>query len=359
MTNIKSNILPRLSVLSLTILLIITGSSVRSENLKLLKDLEGSWKFSIGDDPSWAHPDYNDNEWEYVFVPRSWESNGFVDYDGFAWYRKVFRMEDHYSEGPVFLNLGKIDDVDEVYFNGHLIGGTGVFPPLVRTAYSVNRKYPIPTELINYQGVNTIAIRVFDEYLDGGIYSGEVGIYFDEDNELLSYNLAGYWDFETQIKIDNHSDKIYGMSHGSMYVPAYWESMGYSQYDGLATYSRNFTIPSNFNLEDMKLVLGYIDDVDKVYINGKLIATVDQLVSYKNRDVPESHLLRAYDFPKELVKKGTPNRIEIKVYDTGGTGGIYEGPIGFITENNLKRLKDKQVEKPYNVWEEFIKSFFE
>ena len=39
-------------------------------------DLEGNWKFSIGDDSAWASPDYNDQDWEEIKVPSSWENEG-------------------------------------------------------------------------------------------------------------------------------------------------------------------------------------------------------------------------------------------------------------------------------------------
>lgn len=76
-------------ILLVVVLVAITGP-LKSENLVQVLNLEGTWKFTIGDDPAWASPDYDDKNWDYVYVPRNWESNGFIDYNGYAWYRKVF-----------------------------------------------------------------------------------------------------------------------------------------------------------------------------------------------------------------------------------------------------------------------------
>ncbi|MDZ7623803.1 MAG: hypothetical protein U5J96_05070 [Ignavibacteriaceae bacterium] len=32
-------------------------------------DLEGNWRFSIGDDTAWASPNFEDNNWEKIKVP--------------------------------------------------------------------------------------------------------------------------------------------------------------------------------------------------------------------------------------------------------------------------------------------------
>ena len=35
-------------------------------------DLRGQWKFNLGDDMSWAEADYDDQDWENIFVPAPW-----------------------------------------------------------------------------------------------------------------------------------------------------------------------------------------------------------------------------------------------------------------------------------------------
>jgi len=359
MNTVKKQQKARITLPVLVILLSIFVLPANAENLKQVVNLEGTWKFTIGDDPAWASGNFNDKDWDYVYVPRSWESNGFNDYNGYAWYRKVFKVDDLPENENYFLLLGNIDDVDEVYLNGKLIGTTGVFPPLVQTAYQVQRKYPLPLELLKENGENTLAVRVYDEYLAGGIYTGPVGIYVDRDNELLSLNLAGYWNFETVNKVENRADEIFNQEEGKIYVPGFWESRGYPTYDGSAIYSTSFRIPQRFNETDLMLVVGYIDDVDKVYINDKKIGTVSDLDNRDSRDIPDYLRLRGYKIPEGTLNPGGLNTITVKVYDTQIMGGIYEGPVGLITTQNFKLLKEKQVEKPYNMWDSFFKSIFD
>lgn len=349
----------KIKIAFLLVLMTLVSTGIVAENLKKLMSLEGSWKFSIGDDPAWAAPDYDDSKWDLLFVPKSWESSGYVDYNGYAWYRKSFTFTGSMDNETLYMVMGFIDDVDEVYLNGHLIGASGAMPPLMKTAYSVYRKYPLPPELLNESGKNVVAVRVYDEYLDGGIYSGPVGIYYDEDSELLSLNLTGYWDFETTNKVVNTASSIYGQENGKLFVPGFWESRGYPAYDGSADYKTSFRLPDRFDDEDIMVVVGYIDDIDKVYINEIKVGTVSQIKTGSKRDYPNHIILRGYKIPAGVLIKGGMNTIRVKVYDTQLMGGIYEGPVGLITSKNYELLKDKQVEKPFSFWDDFFKSIFE
>ena len=107
------------------------------------------------------------------------------------------------------------------------------------------------------------------------------------------------------------------------------------------------------------VVIGYVDDVDKVYINEVKIGTVSDLRKNDNKEKPDHLILRGYKIPDGVLIKGGLNTITVKVYDTEFLGGIYEGPVGLIKPNNFKLLKEKQVEEPYNMWDSFFKSIFE
>ena len=64
----------------------------------------------------------DDNYWKEIFVPAYWEVQGYKNYDGFAWYRKSFVLPEKYSGIKLVLMLGMIDDIDQTYINGTLIG---------------------------------------------------------------------------------------------------------------------------------------------------------------------------------------------------------------------------------------------
>ena len=63
--------------------------------------LEGLWKFSPGDDQARKEVDYNDWDWKDVIVPAPWETQGFKNYDGYAWYRKKIVIPEDYRNKKI------------------------------------------------------------------------------------------------------------------------------------------------------------------------------------------------------------------------------------------------------------------
>lgn len=295
-------------------------------------NLRGSWKFHIGDRESWSKPDFDDRDWEYIVAPSAWEDEGFNGYDGFAWYRKRFDGKRLSSDENYYINLGYIDDCDEVYVNGLLIGFSGYMPPKFKTAYNTERKYKIPSSIINFNGENTIAIRVFDVTQGGGIIEGDIGIYKAERSRLL-VDLQGLWDFGLSswgesIKSPSQWEKIM--------VPAPWEHQGFSKYDGFAWYRKTFTADNALTNrdEDYVILMGKIDDFDKVYINGRLIGSTNDK---RHFGASQSYSrFRVYSIPTDLIKPGI-NTVEVLVEDIGNIGGIYEGPVGITTRTIFER----------------------
>ena len=295
--------------------------------------LKGDWKFHIGDKPAWSSREYNDTNWEIISAPSPWEDEGFNGYDGFAWYRKKFDGSKLSKEENYYLNLGFIDDADEVFVNGVLVGFSGSMPPKFKTAYNSERNYSIPTDIINFKGENTIAIRVFDVTLEGGIVDGHLGIYRTPKSRML-VDLKGLWYFHKSpdwqaVKDDKEWKKIM--------VPSPWEHQGYNNYDGFAWYKRTFTLDLKTldKDEDLVLILGKIDDFDRTYLNGKQIGK-----TYDGEPFGQSnsfYQLRVYNIPLNLLKKEGVNTIEVMVEDMGNIGGIYEGPVGITTRTAYER----------------------
>lgn len=342
----------------LLLFLIFQVGSVKSENLRSLVNLKGYWKFSIGDDPQWANPNYNDSKWQKVFVPDSWETNGFHEYNGYAWYRKTFELNQSYNREFVYLRMGKIDDVDEVFVNGKLVGASGNFPPRMKTAYDIPRMYPVPVSLLREDGKNTIAVRVYDEILDGGIISGDIGLFLDLDQIKMDVDLSGYWNFEINKTVDKGNLNCVNYRKGKIFVPGFWETRGYNDYDGKAVYTKSFSYPSDLSRDDKVLVLGVIDDEDEVYLNGDklrvLRAKQDRRSRYANSNYAT---FRAYEIPDGLLNRSNGNEIEVIVTDHMGPGGIYRGPIGITNRDRAEALLQREykdnrsnVQKFFDYW---------
>jgi sialate O-acetylesterase len=307
------------------------------EDMQLKTNLSHHWQFSIGDNKKWASPLYNDANWEKIYVPSNWEDEGFNGYDGYAWYRIHFDGRELNQKDAYFLHLGFVDDVDETYLNGALVGKSGTFPPRFRTAYDSNRKYYLPNDAINFEGDNVLAVRVYDITLDGGIRNGDPGIYTYRNNESLLQPLYGAWKF-IPASSNSYSKTDYDDAQWeSLVVPSYWDNQGYRSFDGIAWYRKTFNVDFTPDINKVYyLVLGKIDDFDITYLNGVEIGTTND-----ERSMNQSgsyHKIRAYAIPEGLLNSKAQNVIAVMVEDIGKEGGIYKGPIGIVEESTLTRI---------------------
>ena len=159
--------------------------SLHSQNLLDLK-----WKFNTGDNSSWAWPEYDDSGWATIEGGTTWESQGYDNYDGFAWYRQKVVIPDSLKKiaednGGLILYLASIDDADVTYFNGQILEATGGLPPEYQSAYGEPRAYTVPVDRIAWGGKNTIAIRVYDGGGGGGIVGAPIRLTVKGIEELV------------------------------------------------------------------------------------------------------------------------------------------------------------------------------
>ena len=345
----------KLSCFSTLIILFVFGQNVPGQDWEKFVNLKGYWRFSIGDDLNWSKTSYNDDNWEEIKVPSPWENEGFHGYNGYAWYRKHFEFRGEIPSNVIYLSLGAVDDVDQAYVNGNLVGSTGSFPPNYHTAYYAYRKYPVPAQYLNKNGDNVIAVRVYDSELQGGIVKGDIGLYVSE-GLITNINLEGQWKFKTgdnkKWKENSFNDKDWD----SIVVPGFWESQGYNDYDGYAWYRKTVKIPNDFKNKKLVLVVGKIDDLDEVYLNGELIGSTGTMKDNpdENKFSQEYAQFRGYYIPDGLIKINEDNLIAIRVFDGWKDGGIYEGPVGLITQKDyIKYWREKKDKK--NIFELLFK----
>ncbi len=365
----------------LFVLLTVFRTESNAQDWRLLFGLRGDWKFEIGDNPRWSATRFDDSKWETMFAPAAWEDEGFPGYDGYAWYRKHFQAEAGWKDKALYMRLGRIDDVDQVFVNGKLIGTSGAFPPEYETAYNLDRNYMIPISCLNIPGDNVIAIRVYDEKLGGGMYTGKLGVYEDRDALVPEIPLAGEWKFRTgddpswkekevageeqdlraEANASRKGKETDGERWSSIQVPGNWEFQGYGStdneeagefagYDGFAWYRLHFFVPKEYDGKRMILVLGKIDDYDETYLNGKLVGRTGTM----GTDVHKSDAwqrLRAYTIPPSQLSAGQENVIAVRVFDGWRGGGIYEGPIGIASRERFMKWQAKSKREPESVIE--------
>jgi cephalosporin-C deacetylase-like acetyl esterase len=153
--------------------------------------MDAEWKFMTGDDKKWALPVFNDAEWPLISAGNYWESQGYNGYNGYAWYRKSVVIPDSYKRKAIdyvgfMLDLGFIDDAGEVYWNGTLVNAAGSFPPEFLRGNDVAIRVEIPAASVNWNASNLIAVRVYDQARDGGIFGNRLILKTKGIDELVS-----------------------------------------------------------------------------------------------------------------------------------------------------------------------------
>ena len=134
----------------------------------------------------WKAPATDDSAWKAIKAPGSWESQGYQQLDGVAWYRRTITLPDSWDSQPASISLAKIDDVDLTFVNGVKVGSLSDWTKI--------RNYKIPANVLK-AGENSIAIRVTDSAGGGGIIGDPTDMFIARAGEP-SISLAGTWKFK-------------------------------------------------------------------------------------------------------------------------------------------------------------------
>ena len=194
------------------ILLIFSVFFIYNVNAQTIS-LPNECKFKIGDDIEWANPNFNDADWSTKQLGKSWAATGIKE-NVYVWYRiKIFIPSNIKASvekrNGLMLHLGKIDDVDQTFFNGKLIGQTGTFPPNYETKYAEQRNYIIAINEILWDKENVIVVRNFSpDYGGVGMYQGPYSVGPIQWTDFISvkHEIKGTDNgFSTKIKFTNNS----------------------------------------------------------------------------------------------------------------------------------------------------------
>jgi hypothetical protein len=196
---------------------------------------------------------------------------------------------------------------------------------------------------------------VYDAELSGGIVSGRPGLYVKKNDLSPDVPLSGMWKLSAGDNAGWKSDTVDDRSWKDAYVPEYWETQGLKGYDGYGWYRRGFRVPSNLSSETLIMMMGKIDDLDEVYVNGELIGSTGTMHDKpgRNRFSDEWAELRAYTIPHDILRFGQMNTIAVRVYDGWLHGGIYDGPVGIVTRKRYKEWDDGR-KKGWNIFDLFF-----
>jgi len=194
-------------IFSIIIMVFLINAASQAQSINLPK--EGKFKF--GDDLAWANPSFNDNIWSTQLLAKSFRKDS-----SFAWYRISIvipsNMKTSAGKG-IKLNLGKIDDADQTFFNGKLIGETGSFPPHYVTQWEKPRMYIIPESMVQWDKENVIAVRVYNLVGGMGMWEGPYNFeplgWKDEVSFRIDFIETSQKGFATKIAFTNKIDNAF------------------------------------------------------------------------------------------------------------------------------------------------------
>lgn len=179
----------------------IRVDQIREEYLKRVRAWE---RDSLPSDPGnmgqldgWCFESYDDESWRELSLPGFWQAAG-LNFNGVVWFRKAIQLPKAWAGTELTLNLGTIDDFDQTYFNGVLIGE---HPEGGAEAQHTPRRYLVSGALVR-PGRNVIAVRVFDRCGNGGFAGprAEMNVQRAEGN-CKPISLAGLWKYAVELEL--------------------------------------------------------------------------------------------------------------------------------------------------------------
>jgi hypothetical protein len=169
--------------------------------------LHANWKFKTGDDAAWATQAFNDSTWGTIDPKKIWENQGYKGYNGFAWYRckALIRSSLKDQTDPhdsLQILLGKIDDCDQVFLNGQLIGENGRVVDgksqpsddfiKEQDRWNLDRRYVLASNdpRIHWDKENLIAVRSYDQGGAGGMFGNRFEISMTGLRDHLKFDFS-------------------------------------------------------------------------------------------------------------------------------------------------------------------------
>lgn len=127
-------------------------------------------------------------EWQPIRFPSSLERTGLYNYDGNIWLKREFYWP-HTTEGDGVIHLGRADDDDHTYLNGHYLGST--FGEYELTAYQL-------PEGVLRTGYNTVLVKLHDRHYNGGLLGpkGKMFVGLQHPTARFRLPLHGEWSYQ-------------------------------------------------------------------------------------------------------------------------------------------------------------------
>lgn len=156
-------------------------------------------KFHWGDNTEWKSTTFNDTDWNEISVSKNWTLQGINREKTYAWYRIHFTPTEEWFKNTdqnkvVNICVAYVDDAEETFLNGEKIGGLGRMPDNPQgytSAWSSLREYTVDASKLKMNKDNVIAVRVWNEGGDGGMFRGGSSDYRNEVTVTVPSRIDG------------------------------------------------------------------------------------------------------------------------------------------------------------------------
>jgi hypothetical protein len=280
----------------LFILALMFAVSCSTEKKENFIDLNIPWKFKAGDNLAWASPTFDDSKWITLFPNKNWEDQGFEKLDGFAWYRIRFLLPSSLKEKALMKDslqflLGKIDDCDQVFLNGKLIGQNAKTQTIKTApridfikeqgAWNTGRRYVLYVNdpRIMWDKQNLIAVRVYDQGGAGGMFSKPFSVSmvsfsdyvkFDFTKNTFVFRNNNY--ISRKFTIENRSGKDVFSGTLSFNVISYSNDAVLFHKDTILKLGRHSKTESGFSFQSDPSKPAFVEIIFKENLSGQRIS---------------------------------------------------------------------------------------
>jgi len=149
----------------------------------------------------------------------------------------------------------------------------------------------------------------------------------------VNLDLTGQWQFSLGDDLAWADPAFDDSAWSAVEVPEVGGGREFDDYDGFAWYRLTFDLPAGADGTNLVASMGFMDDVDEVYLNGTRINGSGSLPPDAESQWFEQRL---YPVPAELPVFGGSNTLAVRIYDMTGGGGWYQGPVGLYSKDALR-----------------------
>ena len=129
----------------------------------------------------------------------------------------------------------------------------------------------------------------------------------------------------------NISDENVVSGYGPDYFDYFITGSGY--------YAKNFTVPEDFDAQELVLSVGYVDDRCEVFLNGVRVGATGMDENGQPTGETTWSVYSVFDVDPALLVRGGENTVVVRAWNDlpFGAGGWYGGPVGLYSRAAFER----------------------